>query len=194
MLLFQACDRQKMQPLHGACFYGSVDTARLLIKHDADILAVDESGLIPFGHACRNSHYNILRMFFENFSNHPNADEIITAADNEHNTLLHLAVASANIEIVDLLLSKNAQPSAKRTDGQTPVHLCAKHDSTEILERLINARGDINDTDDGHETILHKAAAQNKADILRYVLSKQVNYCLFCQISIMNKFSYFIEQ
>ncbi|CAF4540379.1 unnamed protein product, partial [Rotaria magnacalcarata] len=77
-------------------------------------------------------------------------------------TLLHLAVASANVEIVELLLSKHADPSAKRADGQTPIHLSAKTDSIEILEKLIQAGGDINDVDNENETILHKAATHNK--------------------------------
>ena len=177
---FQACDRQKMRPLHGASFHGSVDTARLLIEHGANILAVDETESIPFAHACRNSHYNIMEMFFDTFKQHPNINDIITAVDIEHNTLLHLAVISANLQIVELLLEKNADPSVKREDGQTAIHLCAKNDSVDILDKLINAGGNINELDSANETILHKAAAHNKEDVLKYVLSKQVNkFCHF---------------
>ena len=172
--IFQAADRQEMRPLHGASSYGCVDTARLLIEHGADIIAADKTKSIPFAHACRHSHYNILEMFFNSFKDHPNINDVITAVDTESNTLLHLAVASANLEIVELLLSKNANPSAKREDQQTPIHLCAKNDSVEILERLVNAQSDISDVDNKNETILHKAAAHNKEHVLRYALSKQV--------------------
>ena len=72
-----------MNPLHGASFYGSVDTARLLIEHDANVLAADETGSIPFAHACRNSHYNILEMFFDKFNQHEKLDEVIKATDSE---------------------------------------------------------------------------------------------------------------
>ncbi|CAF3449980.1 unnamed protein product [Rotaria sp. Silwood1] len=168
----EACDRQKMHPLHGACFYGSVDTACLLIEHDADVLAADGTGSIPFAHACRNAHYNILDMFFTRFNQHTYLNDIITATDAENNTLLHLAVASANVQIVELLLSKNAEPSAKRKDGQTPIHLCAKTDSVEILEKLIQAGGVINDLDNQQETILHKAALHNRENVLRYSLKQ----------------------
>ncbi|UJR27150.1 hypothetical protein I4U23_008449 [Adineta vaga] len=171
----EAADRQGMHPLHGASFYGSVDTACLLIQHGADILAADQTGSIPFAHACRNSHYRILEKFFSVFDQHENLDEVVKAIDTENNTLLHLAVASANVQIVDLLLSKNAEPSAKRSDGQTAIHLCAKNDSLEILAKLVDAGGDINDTDDKGETILHKAATQNKENVLKYALSKQIN-------------------
>jgi len=163
-----------MRPLHGASFYGNVDTASLLIEHGADVLATDETHSIPFAHACRNSHYNILDMFFTKFNQHEKLDQIVQAIDIEHNTLLHLAVASANVQIVELLLSKNAQPSVKREDGQTAIHLCAKTDSVEILEKLVHAGGDINDIDNENETILHKAAAHNKENVLKYALSKQV--------------------
>jgi ankyrin repeat protein len=162
-----------MRPLHGASFHGSIDTARLLIGHGADVLATDETGSIPFAHACRNSHCNILEMFFTVYNQHEKIDEVVKATDTEKNTLLHLAVASANVQIVELLLSKNVEPSAKRKDGQTAIHLCAKTDSVEILEKLINEGGDINDMDDENETILHKSAAHNKENVLKYALSKQ---------------------
>jgi ankyrin repeat protein len=113
-------------------------------------------------------------MFFTTFQQHANINDIVTAVDIEHNTLLHLAVASANLQIVELLLSKKANPSARREDQQTPIHLCAKNDSVEILERLVNAGSDINNIDNGNETILHKAAAHNREHVLRYALSKQV--------------------
>jgi ankyrin repeat protein len=163
-----------MRPLHGSSFYGSVDTAYLLIENGANILATDETESIPFAHACRNSHYSIIDMFFNRFTQHEQVDNIIKAVDIEENTLLHLAVASANVPIVELLLLKHADPSAKRRDGQTPIHLCTKNDSVEILEKLIQKGADINDVDNENETVLHKAAAQNKENILRYVLSKQV--------------------
>ncbi len=172
--ILQAVDRQQMHPLHGASFYGSVDTAHLLIDKGADVLAADQTGSIPFAHACRNSHYNILETFFTKFNQHKKFYDVIQATDTEGNTLLHLAITSANVLIVDLLLSKNPQPSAKREDGQTPIHLCAKNDSVEILEKLIDAGGDINDSDNENETILHKAAAHNKENVLKYALSKQV--------------------
>lgn len=165
-----------MHPLHGAAFYGCFGTTRLLIEHNADLLATDETGSIPFAHACRNSHYEILEMFFEKFGQHQNLNDVLQAVDTEENTLLHLAVTSANLQLVELLLSKNIHPAAKRKDGQTAIHLCAKTDSTEILEKLIEAGGDINETDKEGETILHKAATHNKENILKYVLLKKVKF------------------
>lgn len=163
-----------MHPLHGACFYGSLETAHLLIQHGADILAGDKQQSIPFAHACRNSHYQILDMFFREFAEHPQRDAVIQAADAEGNTLLHLAVVAANLGIVNLLLEKNADPLVKREDGQTAIHLCAKTGSTEVLDRLIETGGDLNDVDGKNETILHKAAQHNRESVIKYILYKQV--------------------
>lgn len=165
-----------MRPLHSACFYGSLETTRLLIERGADILACDKQGSIPLAHACRNGHYHILQMFFKEFDQHSQHDEVIQAADIEKNTLLHLAVAAANVQIVDLLLEKKADPLAKREDGQTAIHLCAKPGSIEILDKLIEAGGDLNDTDTKNETILHKAATHNRESVIRYILNKQVKH------------------
>jgi ankyrin repeat protein len=161
-----------MRPLHGASFYGSVNTACLLIEHGADVLAPDETGSIPFAHACRNSHYDILEMFYRVFDHHEKVDEIVKSIDVDHNTLLHLAVASANVKIVDFLISKKADLSAKREDGQTAIHLCAKTDSVEILEKLIHDGAKIDDVDNENENILHKSAAHNKENVLKYALSE----------------------
>lgn len=187
--LFQAFDRQKMHPLHGACFHGSVDTARLLIQHGADVLALDDSQSIPFAYACRNSHFDILEMFFTNFPTHLRIHEIIIAVDVYENTLLHLAVSSANVQIVELLLKKKADPTVKREDQQSPVHLCAKNDSVEVLKTLLAAGGNINDVDGENETILHKAAAYNRENILEYVLLKKVDTLEYFYSSPMESLS-----
>lgn len=171
----EAEDRQLMRPLHNACFYGSVNAARLLISHGADITSEDGNKSIPFAYACLNSHDKIFEMFFTEFAQNEKSNEIIQSVDAESNTLLHLAVASADEQIVQLLLNKKAQPTAKRLDGQTPMHLCAKTNSRDILNLLIQAGGILTDVDNQNETILHKASAHNKDNILRDVLTQQNN-------------------
>lgn len=179
-----------MRPLHGSSFYGSLDTARLLIERGANVLSIDETESIPFALACRNSHFKILEMFYDVFKQHEHSEEIVRAVDTERNTLLHLAVAAACVPLVDLLLSKQADPTAKRDDGQTPIHVCAKSDSVEILKKLIQAGGDINDVDKESETILHKAAAHNKENVLEYILSLQVHSLLdYSFITLVSLFS-----
>ena len=167
-----------MRPLHGSSFYGSLDTARLLIERGANVLSIDETESIPFALACRNSHFKIVEMFYEVFPQHEHSEEIVRAVDSEKNTLLHLAVAVACVPLVDLLISKQADPTAQREDGQTAIHLCAKNDSVEILKRLTQAGGNLNDMDKEGETILHKAAAHNKENVLEYILSEQVHSLL----------------
>jgi ankyrin repeat protein len=161
--------------LHSSCFYGSMETTRLLLGRGADILAKDATNSIPFAHACRNSHSDILKMFFREYDQHTNRDAIVHETDTEGNTLLHLAVSSANMPIVELLLNKGANPSAARHDEQTAVHLCARNDSLEILEKLIEAGADINASDQEKETVLHKAATHNNEIMLKYILTKQVS-------------------
>lgn len=167
-----------MTVLHTASFYGSIETARMLIEYGSDVLAADKSDSIPFAHASRNGHFSILEMFFRQFENHPQMIDIMNAIDIEGNTLLHLAVAAGNASMVELLLSKGSDPLRKREDGQSPVHLCTKTDSSDILDLLLQAGANINDTDKYEETIVHKCAAQNKENLLRYVLSKEVNFYL----------------
>ena len=67
--------------------------------------------------------------------NHPDS------SDEVGNTLLHLAVKSESLEIVDLLLTLGANPSIKNAKSETPAHAAARVGNLEILKFLVENGG-----------------------------------------------------
>ncbi len=106
-----------MTPLHAACSHGSIECARLLLIHGADILAKDETQNTPLHMAAQEGHANIMKLLIEftirNSKEGPEAIEKIRSMlkdkDHEGNTPLLLAVETGNYEIARLLLEKGKQ-------------------------------------------------------------------------------------
>jgi hypothetical protein len=83
---------------------------------------------------------------------------------------LHYAVMKGRMQIIDLLLSRNADVNSRTRNGTTPLHTAALYARPEVAERLIEQRADINAVSAGGSTPLALAtAARNKpiAEMLR---------------------------
>ncbi|GJZ82279.1 acyl-CoA-binding domain-containing protein 1-like protein, partial [Tanacetum coccineum] len=73
----------------------------------------------------------------------------VDTKDSEGRTPLHWAVDRGHIDVVELLLSRNADVNLKDNEGQTPLHYAAVCERKEIGELLVkrNAGTDIKDND-----------------------------------------------
>jgi len=111
--------------LHGACYWGSADAARLLLDHGADVNAVTTDPFLqihPLGCAVATPDVPC-----------PSQDE------------------SAVLDIVDLLLDCGAVVNARRRDGMTALHSAACRGHLRVIRRLLErgADPDIRALDDG---------------------------------------------
>ena len=69
---------------------------------------------------------------------------LINQADPSHrdgNTLLHVAVQSDSLEVIDLLLTYGANPSIQNLKNETPAHTAARTGNLPILKYLIENGG-----------------------------------------------------
>jgi len=67
-------------------------------------------------------------------------------------TALHIAAASGNAPLVELLLANGADPNAHDTgDNATPLHYAAERGWIEVVRLLVEAGTDVNWTQDMHE-------------------------------------------
>jgi ankyrin repeat protein len=113
-------------PLHLACFSGGADTARLLVRHGADIEAVSTHVQVkvrPLGTAAFSGDRECARVLLG-----AGADPNGRAAGG--GTPLHTAAQNGDDELVRLLLDRGADPAAELADGRTPYDLAraADHD------------------------------------------------------------------
>lgn len=92
--------------------YSRNEIAKILIDHNADVSAVDNSGQTPL-HGAATWSKEIVQLLIDH-----NAD--ISAVDNDGQTPLHKAAAYGKEEVVKLLFSHGADISAIDNDGRKP--------------------------------------------------------------------------
>jgi ankyrin repeat protein len=105
-------------PLHGACYWGSVQTAALLIERGADVRAQSRDGFLdihPLGSAVATP-------------------DIPNPAQSEDNVL----------RLADLLLDAGADVNAQRKDGMTALHTAAYRGLLRVIRRLVERGADPN--------------------------------------------------
>ncbi|CAL1290793.1 unnamed protein product [Larinioides sclopetarius] len=85
--------------------------------------------------------------------------DLVNARDNDLYTPLHRASYSNNVEVIKMLLSYDADISAKTRDGWEPLHCACKWDSIEAVSLLLQNGADVNAQTVGHITPLHLAAS-----------------------------------
>ncbi len=140
-----------MTALHLACYWCSIDAARILIDAGADVMAVSDDGFLeihPLGSAVAT----------------PN---IANPSDDETNV----------IALVDLLLRSGADVNARRRDGLTALHTAGYRGNLDVIRRLLKAGADptIRGRADGGAhagmTPAHLARSQNQEDAARLIES-----------------------
>ena len=87
-------------------------------------------------------------------------------------TVLRHAVSGGHIEIVELLVSKDADVNAKTEEGESPLHLAANRGHKEIIELLIARGADVDAKGDSGRTPLHVAAQKGHKEIIELLIAK----------------------
>lgn len=104
--------------LHGACYWGSIEAARLLLERGADVNAVTTDDFLqihPLGCAVATPDV-------------PNPSQ----------------AESSVLELVDLLLERGADVNARRRDGMTALHSAAHRGHLQVIRRLLERGADPN--------------------------------------------------
>ncbi|WP_029448226.1 ankyrin repeat domain-containing protein [Candidatus Odyssella thessalonicensis] len=86
-------------------------------------------------------------------------------------TYLHLAAATDNAQIIQLLLDKGAAIDAKEMfDLQTPLHIAAIQDARQALQLLLKNGAEIDQRDKDGDTALHILAERNQPASIEMLL------------------------
>ena len=86
------------------------------------------------------------------------------ADTNDGNTALHLA---NNFQVVKLLVDAEADVNAKNKNGDTPLHIAAKHGDAEVCRYLIANGANVNATNVEKQYPIHFAAYYCNVDVFK---------------------------
>ncbi|CAI5477601.1 unnamed protein product, partial [Closterium sp. Yama58-4] len=121
-------------PLHLAAAGGHNDLVRLLLLEGAQVNAVDNFGTTPLLEALRAGHDETAAIL---------ASKGGTVGLQEAGTVLCAAVAAADTELLQRLLSHGVHPNASDYDQRSPLHIAAIKGHLHVARLLVDHHADV---------------------------------------------------
>lgn len=163
----------------------------LLLKFGAHTEARDRSGLTPLMRVCRYNHGTEQVLLLLSHGADVNA---MTDSRNDFRCVLHYAVLSGSLALVNLLIKQGAKtdklPPAGESDKPTPLHLAILRGDPAIVRCLLEAGADIQRCSSIIGSPLHVACADNiphRVEIMKVLFI--INFKQ--RMSVYVKFDYF---
>ncbi|CAI7799240.1 unnamed protein product, partial [Closterium sp. NIES-54] len=121
-------------PLHLAAAGGHNDLVRLLLLEGAQVSAVDNFGTTPLLEALRAGHDETAAIL---------ASKGGTVGLQEAGPVLCAAVAAADTDLLQRLLSHGVHPSASDYDQRSPLHIAAIKGHLHVARLLVDHHADV---------------------------------------------------
>jgi ankyrin repeat protein len=175
-----ARDTEKWTPLHAACTCGHLNLVKILVEHDADLLAVNGDGNMPFD-ICEDEATldyiesemikrgitqemidltrasNEIQMLsnLEDLASNSKTNNLNYSDDNGV-TQLHIAATNNYLSVVKFLLKHGVNVNVCDNDRWTPLHGVAcwgNEQHIKVAEMLVEAGADLNAKTSTDETV-----------------------------------------
>ena len=142
-----------------------------LIKWDAAVVKTkDLNGFTPLHCACKKMTLTLVKAFELQLED----EDILEAHTHAGNTPLHIACMNGDraIDIVELLIKKNARVNATNKNGETPIHISATKGFKRLTEELLKKGVDLDAQDASQCTPLICAALNHHKTVVSLLLQK----------------------
>uniref|UniRef100_A0A665SVF4 Protein phosphatase 1 regulatory subunit 16A n=1 Tax=Echeneis naucrates TaxID=173247 RepID=A0A665SVF4_ECHNA len=161
-----AQDNELWTPLHAAATCGHAGLVKILIAHDADLLAVNSDGNMPYDLCEDDPTLDIIETAMANrgitqeMINETRAStergmlgdiqellrqgEEVNQQDSQGATLLHIAAANGYVQAAELLLEGGARMDLRDSDGWQPLHAAACWGQMHVAELLVSHGASLN--------------------------------------------------
>ena len=163
-------NNRKYTPLHSAVEHGNILNVNVLLKHNADITMVTDTGKTVL-HLASNNHV-LLQRLISQAANMNLIKRIVNMYDSNGDTALTIAIKRKNTHTVELLLANNANIYDRDYHYMTPFMLAYSIKSEEMM-KLLHAKdkGLVNDADDKGNSSLMDAIMKNDEVLIKVLLT-----------------------
>lgn len=168
-----ARDKYGETALHWALQWSDTPQAlvELLLDKGANVNEQDNDSQAPLYEACMVGNKSAAEILLAHGADVNDGEDVYGY------TALHAAVSAKNLELVKLLVEKDADILVKNKQGRDPLAMAASEGETEILRFLIDtlkARGSdmhfLADPDIEGHTSLHRSAAKGYTEVVKLLL------------------------
>lgn len=172
-----ALGRGSCTPLHLAAEMDNDVICKILIENSGNTRSQDETGMTPLAHATERGAKRSAAYLLEHAKKEDAVDFFLYDVDIDGNSLLHLAVNSGVLEVVELCIEYGVRiRQPRRHDKITAFHMACEQGSMPIMEYLVSkdpAICRITLVDVRGRTPLHMAARKNHANVVEFLLEKE---------------------
>jgi cytohesin len=144
-------DAEGRTPLHWTVMEGDRESARLLLKNEADIDVSDDHGETPLHMAVEKGRLEFTEMLLDAGAR--------PTIETDATPPLHRAVQKESPELADTLLDAGADPDQRDEETKTPLHCAALEGHTQLARKLLGAGAEVNASDRLRRSPLRVAVA-----------------------------------
>ena len=159
-------DSDGFSSLAYACNNGLDSMAELLLDVGADPNLEVQRGVTPLMLACYKKYYNIVKMLLQKGA----CVNTQSALDSDGITALHVASNINDIQLVNILLSVDADINIQDAHGKTPMHNACANGNEELVQCFLLKKPNLNLCDKKGKSPLHAAIDSKNPQVVKTLL------------------------
>lgn len=172
-----ALGRGSCTPLHLAAEMDNDEICKILTENFGNTKSQDETGMTPLAHAMERGAKRSATYLLKHAQKQGTVEDFLYDVDIDGNSLLHLAVNSGVLEVVELCIEYGVRiRQPRRRDKVTSFHMACELGSMPIVEYLVTkdpAVCRITLVDFRGRTPLHLAASKNHVHVVEFLLENE---------------------
>ncbi|XP_048059090.1 transient receptor potential cation channel, subfamily N, member 1 isoform X2 [Megalobrama amblycephala] len=156
--------------LHAAAKRGHTAVVKALLQKGAHVDATAKDGQTALHIAVENCKPQVVQMLL-GFGAH-----VQLKGGKAQETPLHIAArVKDGVRVAEMLLKSGADVNAEQENGETAMHVAARHGALQMIQALIQEGGDVTWKSKFDENSLHVAVRQCHAHVVKEILNSLTN-------------------